>query len=554
MPSVVVIRRKPRSRLPSTLLNQAADALRWSPAAAEKALTGAGWSWVPGSWDRAKAADLARKLCDFGLQAGTLSDTDADDLADLRAYTRTAVEKDEIKLLSDGGDVALSKVNPGGAMLFGLRWDGKTVRRFDRGARKPGLVVWGRSGPMGIVWLREEQDQPGLSALEIGSLIEQAVAKRALLVVDDSYIADDLPAPSARFRQAWTAHGGEAADDRVLLHAVMIRALQRGGVLRTQESKPFDFNEPLRTYAIVKRKKAWLRLDQAFAWLTAAVAVLSLRLAPDAAFTTVAGGVAGLSAVVHAVRIFGHWMRLATRPLAKVRSMAMGPVHVAGTVEEAMMLVSPMRGVRCVYYRNKHERRGQKGGWRTVSDLESPLVPFYLRDDTGRVLVDTLDAEWNGLEVFEHKLGMNERIREWVMPAGLHAEVYGFAHADFTAPVIEQLKDGLSSLFMTSAAHFDVNHDGVIDSAERAVAMRALDEHLRADRGNVSLQAGVFIGEMRREPLVISSKRALPLGLVRGGAVVGWLAAALLLLLGIFVYRMESAALVRELISEKWFL
>lgn len=553
MSSVVVIRRKPKNRFPRALVNQTADVLGWSPDAAEKALTGAGWTWAPGAWDSVRAAAVSRKLGEIGMQAGTVSPVDAADLGEFRSYARTAVDGDALKLRGEAGELALSKAAPGGAVLLGLRWDGKAVRRFDHGARKPGLLVWGRTGPLGVLWLREGRDEAGLTALELGSLVEQLIARQGLVVLDDSYIADDLPTPNARFRAAWAAAGGAAGDERALLHAVMIRALQQQGVLQTRAQKPFDPDAPLTTYAIVKRRRVWFRVDQTFAWAAAAAAVLSLRFAPDEAFTTVAGAVAGLAAVVHSVRIFGHWMRLTTRPRSKVRSMAMGPVRLAGEVEEAMRLVSPLRGVRCVYYRNKHERRGEKGGWRTLSDVESPVVPFYLKDETGKVLVDTLDAEWNGLETYVHRVSHNERIREWVMPSSLYAEIYGFAHADPEAPVVAQVREGLSVLFLEAATHFDVNHDGVISDAERAVALRALDEQLRADTTNVSLQGGVYVGEMRREPLVISSKRALPLGVVRSLAVAGWLAAALALFLSVFVFRDEAAALLRVLISERWF-
>lgn len=549
MQAVVVIRRRDARRLPATVRNRAADVLGVSPASVEHTLIGKGWAWLPGTRDTVAGARLLQRLQDTGLQAGMLTLGDADDVKRIAVFTRTSADDTGLKLLADGAEIAFTPKFPGGAALIGLRWDGKSVRPFAAGAAKPCLLVWSPIFEFGVVWLRENPEQPGLSALEIASFIELGIARRCLTLLDDTYAADDIPPPNARIREMWREAGGAEGDARAALHGILIRTLQRGGVLRAQESKAFDPAAPVNTFAVVRRRWKRPTADQLAAWVSAALALLLLGLTPHAPWTKAAGAAAGALALVHSLRIFGEWLRLRARPTAKVRSAAMGPVHLSGELQAAMSIVSPMRGLRCVYYRTKHEVRGAKGGWRTTSDTESPYVPFYLKDDTGRVLVDPLGAEWNGLERYEHKISLNERVREWVMATGVYADIYGVATADSEAPVVNALRDGLSSLFLEHAGHFDVNHDGVLSDAEIAVAMRALDDHLRADRTNVTMQGGVYVSQHGREPLVISSGRALPLGLLRSAAVVGWAAAALALLLAAFVWPQESSTLIRTLLE-----
>jgi hypothetical protein len=550
MQAVIVIRRRDVRRLPVTLRNRAADILGVSPASIEHTLAGKGWAWLPGTRDSVAAARLVQQLSEAGLQAGALTAADAEEVTRIAVFTRSAAGDQALKLLGDGGaELALTPKLPGGAALIGLRWDGKQVRPFAAGARKPGLLVWSPTLEFGVVWLREKPGEPGFSALELASFIEQGIARRSLVVLDDSYEPGAIPPPNARIRAQWREAGGDAADAKAALHGILVRAMQRSGVLRAQEPKPFDPAQPITTYEVVRRRWRRPRSDQLAAWGTAAAALACLTLAPHAPWTTAAGAAAGLSALLHSLRLFGEWLRLRARPQARVRSAAMGPVHLYGEIEPAMVLLSPLRGVKCVYYRTKHQQRGPKGGWRTVRDVESPYVPFYLRDETGRVLVDSLGAEWLGLEQYAYASGYNERTLEWVMATGVYANVYGCALADAEAPVVKALHDGLRSLFLANAGHFDVNHDGVLGDAEVAVATRALDAQLRADRSNVTMQGGVFVSQHRREPLVISSGRALPLGLVRGAAVLGWALAGLAFFIAVFVFPAESATVIRTLLE-----
>lgn len=82
-------------------------------------------------------------------------------------------------------------------------------------------------------------------------------------------------------------------------------------------------------------------------------------------------------------------------PASKIRSAAMGLVEVNGLAAGPYTLVAPITGRPCYCYRTmawQWERRGKNSQWVKVAD-ESLHVPFYLDDNTGRVLVDPQGAE-----------------------------------------------------------------------------------------------------------------------------------------------------------------
>jgi len=87
-----------------------------------------------------------------------------------------------------------------------------------------------------------------------------------------------------------------------------------------------------------------------------------------------------------------HFLRLKRRventPTSKARSLAMGLVEIHGQAHRKYALVSPMSQLPCVYYRLRHYRKDRNDRWKLSNCKESDHVPFYLEDDTGRVIVD----------------------------------------------------------------------------------------------------------------------------------------------------------------------
>ncbi len=82
-------------------------------------------------------------------------------------------------------------------------------------------------------------------------------------------------------------------------------------------------------------------------------------------------------------------------PASKIRSASMGLVEVSGLAMGPYTMNAPVTGLPCYYYRTtawQWERRGKSSEWVKVAD-ENMHVPFYLDDNTGRVLVDPQGAE-----------------------------------------------------------------------------------------------------------------------------------------------------------------
>ncbi|MEM7825743.1 MAG: GIDE domain-containing protein [Candidatus Aenigmatarchaeota archaeon] len=84
-------------------------------------------------------------------------------------------------------------------------------------------------------------------------------------------------------------------------------------------------------------------------------------------------------------------------PRSKIRSIAMGLVEVYGEVIPAkrMILRSPLTNSTCVYYKlviKEEKTSGKRRVWVTVKNEEKRTY-FYIKDETGLVLVDPNGAE-----------------------------------------------------------------------------------------------------------------------------------------------------------------
>jgi hypothetical protein len=85
-------------------------------------------------------------------------------------------------------------------------------------------------------------------------------------------------------------------------------------------------------------------------------------------------------------------------PESKARSAAMGMVELRGVCERACNLTTPLTQAPCVYFRYDRYSvdEGPRGeqGWQRIGTLISGDAPFYLRDETGRVLIDPAGADF----------------------------------------------------------------------------------------------------------------------------------------------------------------
>ncbi|MEK6967437.1 MAG: GIDE domain-containing protein, partial [Nanoarchaeota archaeon] len=83
-------------------------------------------------------------------------------------------------------------------------------------------------------------------------------------------------------------------------------------------------------------------------------------------------------------------------PTSKIRSLAMGFVEVFGKVVPYKILISPFSGAKCVYFRywiDEWRKTGKNSyGWVTVKQGSEDNL-FYIKDDTGKVLINPKGAE-----------------------------------------------------------------------------------------------------------------------------------------------------------------
>ena len=89
---------------------------------------------------------------------------------------------------------------------------------------------------------------------------------------------------------------------------------------------------------------------------------------------------------------------IANLPLSKIRSLSMGLVKLNGQImQNEKLLISPINKEKCIYY-NCHieelKKRGRSTSWVTIF-RSIASVPFYVQDETGKILVNLKNAEVN---------------------------------------------------------------------------------------------------------------------------------------------------------------
>jgi E3 Ubiquitin ligase len=112
-------------------------------------------------------------------------------------------------------------------------------------------------------------------------------------------------------------------------------------------------------------------------------------------FWPVLGACAGVYLFIHGFLLLQRKRLIMNTPASKVRSAAMGLVEVSGLAAGPYTMLAPITGMPCYYYRTmawQWKREGKNSNWVKVAD-ESLHVPFYLEDNTGRVLVNPQGAE-----------------------------------------------------------------------------------------------------------------------------------------------------------------
>lgn len=112
-------------------------------------------------------------------------------------------------------------------------------------------------------------------------------------------------------------------------------------------------------------------------------------------FWLIAGALAGIYLFCHGFFLLQRKRLIMNTPASKIRSAAMGLVEVSGLASGPYTLTAPITGLPCYYHRTlvwQWKREGKSSAWVKEAD-ECLHVPFYLEDETGRLLVNPQGAE-----------------------------------------------------------------------------------------------------------------------------------------------------------------
>ena len=218
-------------------------------------------------------------------------------------------------------------------------------------------------------------------------------------------------------------------------------------------------------------------------WLLLKLPAISLSVA--GAWLTMFMGVAGFSGGLY---LFMQGFRLLQRkqliedtPLSRIAGAAMGRVEFFGKVVGPYTLLAPLSGVDCFYYRTVAvtaedvDRRPQE------SATESMFTPFFLEDDTGRVLVDPRRAQLDLPAEYTSDRGNEELDPGCLHFLARHGLVTSYVKSlrEYTIKpgdelfVVGQLTEnhGLTSMAEAQAREFPAVGEGYL-SAEAALLQR----------------------------------------------------------------------------------
>lgn len=263
----------------------------------------------------------------------------------------------------------------------------------------------------------------------------------------------------------------------------------------------------------------------------------------------------GVILFIHAFVALNRKRDIENCPTTRIRSMPMGLVEVKGRARQKYFLKAPYSYTDCVYYAYKVYEwvgRGDGSTCRLKKWGESGKVPFYVEDETGRVLVDPEHAiikagiSQDVSRSFFDMLGSvpasevdgQRKVVEVVIPAGQPIYVMGFARPVRTGSG-ERKKTYLQRLRelkrdRAGLAQYDHDGDGKISEEEWDAARNAIEEEIllgTAGGGEDRVAIGehpagglFYISDKHEEVLTRFMAWRIPLFLVLGaGAMIGGL-------------------------------
>jgi E3 Ubiquitin ligase len=117
------------------------------------------------------------------------------------------------------------------------------------------------------------------------------------------------------------------------------------------------------------------------------------------------GFCAGIGLFFYGFRLLQRRRLILDTPFSKIRSASMGMVEVSGLAAGPYTMIAPITARPCYYYRTlvwEYKQCGKNKEWVKVAG-ECMHLPFFVDDNTGRVLVDPRGADLDLHQDFEQQ-------------------------------------------------------------------------------------------------------------------------------------------------------
>jgi E3 Ubiquitin ligase len=151
------------------------------------------------------------------------------------------------------------------------------------------------------------------------------------------------------------------------------------------------------------------------------LALLVFAGPPNWLFWPIIGAFAGVYFFYQGFQLLQRKRLILNIPSSKVRSASMGLVELNGQAVGPYTLTAPITGEACYYLRTKvwqWKQQGKNSSWEQVVD-ESLHLPFYLEDNTGRVLVNPQGAEMEVERNFQDEFSQSPFSSRLPIPANI---------------------------------------------------------------------------------------------------------------------------------------
>ena len=135
------------------------------------------------------------------------------------------------------------------------------------------------------------------------------------------------------------------------------------------------------------------------------------------------GFCAGIGLFVYGFRLLQRRRLILDTPFSKIRSAAMGMVEISGLAVGPYTMVAPITERECYYFRTQvweWKQQGKNKQWVKVAG-ECMHVPFFVDDNTGRMLIDPRGADLDLHRDFEQEFSDSLFTTKEPAPANVRA-------------------------------------------------------------------------------------------------------------------------------------